>query len=56
MPTLVQEYRQSVFHLAEQGVIRSILCGRYAFDDIHVAYKTLQNRDNIGKLVVELGE
>lgn len=53
-PALVAEYRRSALCLAEQGVIRSVLCGSYDFGDIQKAYRALQNRDNIGKLVVEI--
>jgi NADPH:quinone reductase-like Zn-dependent oxidoreductase len=55
-PERVAEYRRTALELADRGLIRAVLCGRYAFSDIGLAYEALQNRSNIGKLVVEIDD
>ena len=53
-PDLLAEYRREMLELAERGVIRATVGAIFPFDQIKDAYRKLEDRRNIGKVVVRV--
>ena|GEM_PF-4210416 len=54
-PRKVMELKAKMLALYKKGVIAATICEEFSLDDIHKAYSALQNRRNIGKIVVNVG-
>lgn len=53
-PAAIQAYWDELTALIRQGVIRPTIGGVYALSDFKEAYRQLENRKNIGKIVVRI--
>ncbi|HWU90309.1 MAG TPA: SDR family NAD(P)-dependent oxidoreductase [Kofleriaceae bacterium] len=55
-PERLAEYRREMLELVERGVITATVSDVVPFDQIQTAYRRLENRENIGKVVVTVPE
>ncbi len=55
-PEKLKAYQSEMLGLVEQGVIRPTICKVFPFNQIHEAYRFMENRRNIGKIVVQVPE
>lgn len=51
-PLLVQEYLDCMSGVLAEGKVKPTVKSVFSFDDIRLAYKSLEDRENIGKIVV----
>lgn len=55
-PQKFREYKDEMFRLIELGVIKASIHSVFDFKDIKEAYACLENRSNIGKVVVNIAQ
>ncbi len=55
-PHLMKEYRSEMLQLVEQGIIKPTLSRVFSLDQVKEAYKYMENRHNIGKIIVCIPE
>jgi len=55
-PERLAEYRREMLELVDRGVITATLSDVVPFDQIRTAYRQLERRENIGKVVVTVPE
>ncbi|MGA8164524.1 MAG: SDR family NAD(P)-dependent oxidoreductase, partial [Waddliaceae bacterium] len=53
-PEKIQQYFQEMMTMVQQGVIYPTICKVFPFDQMKDAYRHMENRDNIGKVVVSI--
>jgi NADPH2:quinone reductase len=53
-PELAQSHREALTDLASKGVMRPHISHRFALDDTEDALKILENRQAIGRVVIEM--
>ncbi|WP_245739945.1 beta-ketoacyl synthase N-terminal-like domain-containing protein, partial [Thermoflavimicrobium dichotomicum] len=53
-PEILRDYGNEMFQLVEKKVIQPTICKVFPFDQIKEAYRYLENRKNIGKIVVSI--
>jgi polyketide synthase PksN len=55
-PETIKEYSSEMIRLVEQGIIHPTVCRVFPLDQVKEAYHWLENRKNIGKIVVSIPE
>ncbi|MGG3111556.1 beta-ketoacyl synthase N-terminal-like domain-containing protein [Bacillus velezensis] len=55
-PDQVKDYQLELQRLAEEGVIQPVISKIFSFEDIKEAYHCLDDRGNIGKIVISVSE
>ncbi len=55
-PEIVRNHFMEMMRLANQGILRATICKTFLFNEIKDAYRYLENRKNIGKIVVTVPE
>ncbi|MCP4020738.1 MAG: SDR family NAD(P)-dependent oxidoreductase, partial [Desulfobacteraceae bacterium] len=53
-PEQIKEYCSEMIRLLEQDIIRPTVCKIFALDELKKAYEFMENRNNIGKIVVRV--
>ncbi|MEX3613485.1 MAG: SDR family NAD(P)-dependent oxidoreductase, partial [Burkholderia gladioli] len=53
-PRKLEQYRRELASLVEQGVLQPTVSRVFALDQLHDAYRYLQDRRNIGKVVLQV--
>ena len=53
---MVKDYQLELQRLAEEGVIQPVISKIFSFEDIKEAYHCLDDRGNIGKIVISVSE
>ena len=53
-PEVLTEYRREMLELVERGVIHATIGAVFPFDEIKQAYRQLEDRRNIGKVVLRM--
>jgi len=53
-PDLIAQYQQEFIRLVEAGGLRATLHGAFPFSDVKSAYRALQDRKTVGKVVVTI--
>ncbi|CAM4515031.1 SDR family NAD(P)-dependent oxidoreductase [Paenibacillus xylanexedens] len=55
-PEMLAEYRQEMMHWVEEGVIRPLIGQTFPMDRLQEAYRCMDQRKNIGKIVITVPE
>ncbi|MGG0754206.1 SDR family NAD(P)-dependent oxidoreductase [Brevibacillus laterosporus] len=55
-PNVLRDYRKEMLRLIKENVIQPTIYKVFSFDDIKEAYQCMENRENIGKIVVQIPE
>ena len=55
-PAKVQAYRKEIVAMVEQGILHPTICKVFPFHQIKEAYRFMEDRRNIGKIVVTIPE
>ncbi|MCR8998087.1 zinc-binding dehydrogenase, partial [Brevibacillus laterosporus] len=55
-PNVLRGYRKEMLRLIKENVIQPTIYKVFSFDDIKEAYQCMENRENIGKIVVQIPE
>ncbi|MCP4402539.1 MAG: SDR family NAD(P)-dependent oxidoreductase, partial [bacterium] len=55
-PDMMKDYQREMLQLVEQDIIHPTICQVFPLNQIQAAYRYLENRQNIGKIVVSIPE